>query len=123
MVKVSIQDSRVIFDVQGLHKVWAFKNRLEIPLAHIKRVHADPNIARAGWKGVRMPGTHLPGVIVAGTFYRGKKRSFWDVSRSERAIVVELADERYDELVIEVDNPSAEVERLESRVTATRESI
>jgi hypothetical protein len=113
MVKVSIRDDVAVFSVQGLHKLWAFKSRLEVPLAHIKAVRADPAVTRGWWKGIRAPGTHVPGVIVAGTYYhRGLKKTFWDVVDPERAIVVELDGERYERLIVEVEDPSAEVARL-----------
>src|SRR5262245_49813758 len=118
MVKVSIEDSLAVFDVQGLHKLWALKSRLEIPLAHIHKVRSDPHIARGWWKGFRMPGTHVPGVLIAGTFYHQGKRIFWDVRNPEHAIVIELADERYDQLIIEVENPATEVSRLQAMPAA-----
>jgi hypothetical protein len=112
MVKVSTDSGLAIFDVQGLHKLWAFKSRLEIPIAHIRKVRADSTVARGLWKGLRLPGTHIPGVIVAGTFYQGGKTIFWDVHRADHAIVIELEGERFDELIIEVEDPAAEIARL-----------
>jgi hypothetical protein len=114
MVEITIQDDTAVFEVQGLDKLWALKSRLEIPLENIRAVRADPTIARGWWKGIRAPGTHLPGVIVAGTFYQHGKRIFWDVHDPERTIVVELADERYDELIVEVADPAAAIAQLEA---------
>jgi hypothetical protein len=64
------------------------------------------------WKGFRMPGTHLPGILVAGTFFKGGKRFFWDVRKKQNTIVVELDDEPYHQLIIEVEDPAAEIARL-----------
>ncbi len=66
------------------------------------------------WKGVKMPGTHVPGIIAAGSFYKGGKRFFWDVRNKQNTIVVELAGEPYEELIIEVEDPSAEIARLQA---------
>ena len=107
MVDVSVHDGIVTFEVEGADKLWALRSRLEIPLAHIRGVRVDPEVARGWWHGFRMPGTQLPGVITAGTFYQHGKRVFWDVHHPERTIVVELADERYDELIVEVVDPDA----------------
>ncbi|MDB5731095.1 MAG: hypothetical protein JWQ03_990 [Variovorax sp.] len=117
MVEISIQGAVAVFEVQGLHRLWALKSRLEIPLQHIRGVRADPGIAHGWWKGFRLPGTHVPGVIIAGTFYRDGKRIFWDVHRAERAVVVELANERYDALIVEVADPQVAVARLEDART------
>jgi hypothetical protein len=115
MVSISIKDDAAVFEVRGLHKLWAFKSRLEIPLAHITEVRADPDHLSGVWKGFRFPGTYLPGILTAGTFYKNGKRFFWDVRNDRNAIVVVLTDEPYQELILEVDDPSAEIARLHPR--------
>ena len=112
MVEFSLDGSTIRFEVQGLHRLWAFKSRLEVPLAHIRGVTSDPNVARGWWKGLRMPGTNIPNIIVAGTFYMNMKRTFWDVSNAAKAIVIYLEGNRYDRLVIEVQDPEAAVGQI-----------
>ena len=118
MVKISIGDQTVTFEVEGWDKLWALKSRLDIPLANIRAVRADPAIARGWWHGLKMPGSNIPGVLTAGTFYHDGKRVFWDVHQPERTIAVELLDERYDELIVEVEDPRATVELLNARLRA-----
>ena len=79
--------------VEGLDKLWALRSRLEIPLAHIKGVRADPAIAQGWWHGFRLGGTNVPGILSAGTFYKDGAFMFWDVHNPERTIVVELIHE------------------------------
>src|SRR5579871_6753175 len=112
MVEIAIADGTAHFRVHGWDKLWSFKSELEIPLAHIRHVSADPTIARHWWHGIKAPGTSVPGVITAGTFYQHGKRVFWDVHDPEKTIVVELSDERYDELIVEVASPAQAVEQL-----------
>lgn len=119
MVELSIEGSTAVLEVQGWSKLWALKSRLEIPLENVRDVRADPSIAHGWWKGIRAPGTHLPGVIIAGTFYQHGKRIFWDVRDPERTIVIDLVDESYDQLIVEVKDPRAAVERLGSAIRAT----
>jgi hypothetical protein len=114
MVDVTVTGGSAAFEVEGLDKLWSLKSRLEIPLAHIKGVRLDPEIARGWWHGIKAPGTNLPGVITAGTFYQHGKRVFWDVHDPDRTIVVELVDERYDELIVEVESPAAVLGRLQA---------
>jgi hypothetical protein len=59
-----------------------------------------------------MPGTNIPGVLTAGTFYHDGKRVFWDVHNPDNTVVIELRDERYNELIIEVEDPQAAVEMV-----------
>ena len=109
MVDLSISGDRLVLDVRGADKLWALKSSLEIPLAHVTEMRADPAIAHGWWHGLRMPGTNLPGVITAGTFYQDGKRIFWDVHRPENTVVIELKDERYNELIVEVADPEGAV--------------
>jgi hypothetical protein len=114
MVDLSISDGNLVLHVRGADKLWAFKSLLEIPLAHISEIRADPAIAHGWWHGLRMPGTHIPGVLTAGTFYQDGKRVFWDVHNPENTVVIELKDERYNELIVEVANPKAAVELVKA---------
>ena len=116
MVDLSITDGNLVLHVKGSDKLWAFKSSLEIPLAHVVEIRADTSIARGWYHGVRIPGTNVPGVITAGTFYQDGKRVFWDVHNPENTVVIELKDERYNELVIEVADPAAAVALAKSTV-------
>ena len=109
MVDLSVVEGKLTLQIRGGDKLWAFMSSLEIPLVHIAGGRADPETARGWYHGIRMPGTNVPGIITAGTFYQDGKRVFWDVHHPEKTIVIDLHDERYDELVIEVDDPEAEV--------------
>ena len=111
---LSIAEGKLTLHVRGADKLWAFKSSLEIPVVHIRSVRADPEVARGWYHGIRMPGTSVPGVITAGTFYQDGKRIFWDVHHPEKTIVIDLHDERYSELVVEVDDPEAAVKLIQN---------
>ncbi len=65
-----------------------------------------------------MPGTQIPGVIVAGSYLQGGRWTFWDVRGSgDNAIEVELVGVRYHRLVIDVADPDAERERLRAAIS------
>ena len=114
MVDLSVAEGKLTLHVRGADKLWAFKSTLEIPLLHVAGVRADPEAARGWYHGIRMPGTNVPGVITAGTFYQDGKRVFWDVHHPEKTIVIELHDERYSELFVEVDDPGEAVMLIQS---------
>ena len=114
MVVVSIDGDRVRFDVEGWDKLWALKSQLEIPLAHVRAVRADPEPARGWWHGFRLPGTQIPGLLTAGTFYQSDGWVFYDVHDPERTIVIDLDHEHYRRLVVEVADPPATVALLQS---------
>jgi hypothetical protein len=114
MVDLSISNGNLTLHVHGADKLWALKSSLEIPLAHITAIKADPSVAHGWWHGLRMPGTNIPGVLTAGTFYQDGKRVFWDVHNADNTVVLELRDERYNELIVEVADPNAAVEMVKA---------
>jgi len=116
MVRVSIHGDRVRFEVEGWDKLWALKSHLEIPLAHIRAVRVDPESARGWWHGLRLPGTQIPGILTAGTFYQSDGAVFFDVHDPEQTVVIDLDHEHYQRLVIEVEQPTDVVETLRSAI-------
>jgi hypothetical protein len=114
LVDLSIADGKLTLHVRGADKLWAFKSSLEIPLVHIATVRANPEAARGWYHGIRMPGTSVPGVITAGTFYQDGKRVFWDVHSPDKTIAIDLHDERYNQLIVEVDDPEAAVRLIQN---------
>ncbi len=112
MARVSITDATLVVEMEGLHKAWALRSRIEVPLAHVRGATLDPGIVH-GYKGVRLGGTQLPGVITAGTFRHDGDWIFWDVRDPARAVVIELADEKYTRLIVEVADPRAVVGEIE----------
>lgn len=119
MATISIDGNIMTVAVQGLDRLWALKSELTIPLAHVRGATVDPGIASdpKGWRG---SGTHIPGVIVAGTFHQDGKLIFWDVHDTGKTVVIELEDDTYQRLVIEVSDPRATVELIEQAVARSR---
>lgn len=118
MVTLAIENNALVMHVEGLDKLWAFRSSLTIPLAHISGVHADTQIAHTWWKGFKLVGTSLPGVIAAGTFYQHGDSVFWDVHNPDKTIVIELHDEHYARLVVEVADPTSAVGMIQDAVAA-----
>ena len=118
MTKISVVDGNLTVEVEGWDKLWSLKSHLVIHARHVVRVYGDPTIAEKWWKGLRIAGTHVPGVIAAGTFYQHGSWVFWDVHHPENALVIELHDERFEKLIVEVDDVSSTVARLQAALAA-----
>lgn len=108
MVKVTREGDSFIFEVEGADQLWALKSRLMIPGSDVRAARRDPAVTE-GW---RAPGTAIPGLLTAGTFHHDGRRVFWDVHHPDRAVVVDLQHEHYDQLVIEVEDPDAVIALL-----------
>ena len=105
MVKPQIEGGNLILTVEGADKFFALKSQLIIPLSHIVDIRMDEEVVKGWWHGLRLPGSNIPGVITAGTFYQDGKRVFWDIHHPEAAVVITLEHDVYNELVIEVEDP------------------
>ena len=108
MVEVSVADGMLKVEILGWHKLFAFKSRLLIPLNHVSDVRRDPEDAVRWWKGWRLCGTSLPGVA-AGWYYKDGRHVFWDIGKAQNAIAIDLVNEGYSQLIVEVADPEAAV--------------
>ena len=115
MVEVSIEDKKLVLKIKGIGKVFALKSEFTIPLTNVRGVTADSGVLKMP-KGLRAPGTAVPGIFYAGTFYNDGDKVFWNVRHADKAIVVELEDEDFKRLVVEVENPAEIVELIEKNL-------
>jgi hypothetical protein len=103
MLEIKKEADKFVFEVKGLHKLWALKSQITIPKENILKTY--PNKEVFNWlDGLKMPGTHIPGVITAGTYIVKDDTIFYDVTDYSNCIVIELKDEHYSKLIIEVEN-------------------
>ena len=118
MVTITIDGAALDIQVQGIHKLWALKSSLRVPLSDIQSVRHDPERARRVIPGLRVPGTHIPYVYTAGTYYQADFRpDFWTVRNAERAIVIQCREgAAYDEIIVEVEDPAGTVELIRGAI-------
>ena len=118
MVEITFIEDRLHLEVKGLDKLWAFKSELDIPLRHVRDVRHDPKAASLSgwWHGDKEAAIEIPGVLTAGTFWLYGERMFWDVHDPEKAIIIEIHDDRFDELIVEVGDPQFAVEQIKARL-------
>jgi hypothetical protein len=114
MVEITIRGGAAAFEPRGWSRIWTLRRRVVIPLSAIRLVRRAPaDLVRGIWHGWRLPGTQLPGVIIAGAFRKEGEWTFWDVrGKGARAIEVRLSGTRFSRLVVDVADPDAEVARL-----------
>ena len=114
MVAIHKTEDQFIFEVQGIHKLWTFNNTIKVSKENVVNAfQSDEEFTL--WKGWRMPGTSIPWVINAGTYYKKGKCNFWDVTNKKNTIVVDLQNSPYNRLIIDVENPLEAINLLNSK--------
>lgn len=116
MAEIVVEEDRIVVHVQGVDRILSLTTRLEIPLAHVVAASPDEVEAKRWWHGVHEEGVDVPHVLTAGRFLEHGDLVFWDVRGPERAVAVELRHEQYSKLVIGVEDPGFEVERINAAV-------
>ena len=104
---VEVHEDRLVVDRRGTDKMFRVVGRLTIPLDHVVRAEADPNIEWSVWRGWRVPGVHVPGV----RFYEMH-------GHRDKTLVIWLKDETYDRLITEVQDPAKIAKRINEAVEA-----
>jgi hypothetical protein len=118
MVNVSIDGDLAIFELEGADKLWAFRSRLQIPLAHVTDVAANDGRVGRWWHGFKLIGAEFPGLLGVGTFYYHGEMVFWDVRGAEQAIIVSLDHEHYKKLIVEVADPPGTIAQLREAIAS-----
>jgi hypothetical protein len=110
MVSIVVDSDEVTVKVLGLHKVWALKGTIRLKRENILAAHVAPADLKPPW--LRCPGTCVPWVICAGTYYGKGRKEFWDRTRKGTAIQIDLKNESYTRLVVDVEHPEEIVREL-----------
>lgn len=109
MVEISVEKGEVALKVRGWSKLWTLRREIRFPLSAVKKARSEPNAVHGWWKGWRLPGTHIPGVVVAGTYYRSGGWEFWDVRSGGKTVSIDLNGGKYRRVVVDVEDPEAAV--------------
>lgn len=109
MVRVHIRNGRLELEVRGLERLLGLTSHLSVPLIHVRGAEVASDLHVGWWEGLRLPGTHIPGVLAVGTFFTFGKKVFMDIRERHKAVVVRLDGEDYDELMFETEDPAGVV--------------
>jgi len=92
--------THLIIHLAPPERLWAFHwgATIEVPLSHITQ--ASTNLPPTTWREIRAPGTFLPGVIKAGTYYTERGREFWYVTSPESILGLDIRDDYYKRIVL-----------------------
>jgi hypothetical protein len=119
VARLLIDQRRVTVCLSALEKLEALHRNVTVPRTAVIAAREVPDglaelrgrIAGIGWRGVGI-GTGVPGVLMVGTIQDGYGLTFAVCRGRGPAVVLELAGQHYDRIVVTVEDPGAIVSRL-----------
>ncbi|MDN3536736.1 hypothetical protein QPX96_01625 [Limosilactobacillus fermentum] len=66
--QITITPTKLIVSPAGLDRLWALKGAIRVPWRHVTGIFRDQG-AFEERKGLRLPGTAIPGLYYAGSFF------------------------------------------------------
>jgi hypothetical protein len=111
-MKLYLESDRLTIELEWYEQFWAvmLERQLHIPLTNIDRVSTTE--PQTTWMQVRAPGTFVPGVIKAGTYYSQGSKEFWYVTSDKNYLTLELQNESYRQIVLTIPDSLAWEERI-----------
>jgi hypothetical protein len=109
-MKLNLENDNLIIDLEWYEKFWAvtLNKQIQIPLSHIvgvaslKENRVSTTEPSSNWSDLRAPGSFLPGIIKAGTYYTKQGKEFWYAVADKNYLTLELHDEPYRRLIITI---------------------
>ena len=102
---VEVQGDHLLVNVKTRDRKLMLLSSMKIPLEHVIRAEADPNVEWDVWKGCRLPGIKVPGV----QFYAMH-------GRRDKALVIWLEHESCERLITEVEDPVEVAQQINEAV-------
>lgn len=115
MAKIFFTGDTLVLKLEGAKKVLALKDTVKVPLRCIKSVTSD-EVPFKLFYGLRRPGTHLPGVIVAGTFFTRGGKTFYYMRNRKKCITLHLKNHEYSQVIFEVEDKEKTAEQIRNRI-------
>jgi hypothetical protein len=114
---LNLTDNLLTINLEWYEQLWAFTptNQFRIPLAHI--VSASTDEPQSTWAEIRAPGTFLPGIIKAGTYYTRQGKEFWYVTQDSHYLILNLAHEPYQRMIFTLNENLNWAENINNQIT------
>lgn len=106
MADVSVDRGTLTLELTSAEHVEGFHRSIAVPISSVTAVRVAPDI----WselRGIRAPGTGLPGVIAVGTRRGSFGKDFAAVHGQGPGVVVELSGQEFQRFVLTSADPEA----------------
>jgi hypothetical protein len=119
MPRLELTDRELVVHLTAWETIWSLRRSFRVPLEQVRGATEDNGFGGRAL-GLRIPGTHFPGLIAAGTFIKGGDKQFVYTLRRLQTIVIELAGNDWTRLVIGVPDARAEAARINAAIVRRR---
>jgi hypothetical protein len=114
MARLIVEGPDLVVGLSSLEKLGALRGDVHVPLSTVRsaEIEQDP---WAALRGIRAPGTGIPGVIALGTRRFAGGKDFTAVTGSRPAVRVDLSEESpFGRLVVTVTDPESTLAAIRS---------
>jgi len=115
MAEIRVDGGQVVVQLSLTEKIGALHGDLHFPPSAVRAVRVvDKPFGEI--RGIRSPGTWVPGVVALGTWRRREGRDFVAVYRSKRGIVVDVDANQvnYQRIILSTNDPDGACNLLTS---------
>lgn len=126
-VSIDVVGSELVVSMTGWDRIWTLRRSISVPASSVTRVDVgfrEPLLEQAG---LRVRGSSIPGLLMAGTYTvwsdfrrHDGERQFWLVKRATEVLIIETDLVRPSRLVVEVPDPYDLRRRLNEELDLAR---
>lgn len=107
---VFIENDQLIVEPVGIDKVWTVHQKLVFPMSNVMHAEIEPDILKQP-KELKFYGLATFNQW-RGVFIKNGIKKFYNVSRHDQPVVIQLRNEKYAQLILGVDNPQQLVKKI-----------
>jgi hypothetical protein len=111
MAQLTTAEGTVTLAMTWIERLEGMRGDIDAPVGSVTAVRASDDLW-AELRGIRAPGTGIPGVVAVGTRRGSFGRDFAVVHGKGPGVVVEFDGQPFQRWVVSVDDPGAVVEQL-----------
>jgi hypothetical protein len=117
MPTIHIDARELRVELSTAEQIWGLHRSLSIPAENI--VGAQP-LEKRWWFGLgwRVPGSMIPGVVIAGTYLARGDRVFVYWTRKKQPLQINLHNHRYNRLIVGVDDADAWADAINAAIVS-----
>ena len=113
MARALIVGNEVILQLSAGEKFWGFHSSPRAPLADVVRVERIDNFWKySGWRGIRAPGTGIPGTVALGTWRKLGTKTFCAVYKREPGFKVTLKNNEFESWLFSAPEIPSDLEKF-----------